>query len=363
MSGRSDLVVIDQTGALCSVGLGVRQVYASVKAGIGRVALSSVHDRSVEPIRMSLVPDDVLDPLPPEVESQSLTPRYRRMIRLASPALREAAAGLPEGQSPLPVFLGLPEQHQGSTPHHGTPDRTPIDGPALIAAIAGSARVTVDAKRSQVFPRGRAAALLALDAGIRHLMEGGATSVLVGGVDTFLDLRVLAELDFEQRILGAHVPDGFIPGEGAAFVRLTAVRAAGRGQVVVLATGTARDPGHRYSEQPARGEGLAQALEKMVAGLRDPPGVIETTYASFNGENWCAKEWGVARLRHSERFSVTGQLEHPADCYGDTGAAAGALLLALAGRALAGGDRPGPALVFASSDREDRACALVNVLA
>jgi len=359
MSERSDPVVIDGTGALCSVGLGVRQVYASVKAGIARIAESSVHDRSVEPIRLSLVPDDVLDSLPPELESQSLTPRYRRMIRLASPALRQAAAGLPEGQnplpvSPLPVFLGLPEDHQG---------RKPTEGSALLAAIAGQAGVTVDEKHSQVFPRGRAAALLALDAGIRQLIEGRATSVLVGGVDSFLDLRTLAELDFEQRILGARSSDGFIPGEGAAFVRLTAARAAARGQVVVLATGTARDPGHLYSEQPGRGEGLAQALAKMFAGLRAPAGPIETTYASFNGENWCAKEWGVARLRHSERFSAAGPLEHPADCYGDTGAAAGALLLALAARALAGEDRVGPALVFASSDREDRACALLNVLA
>lgn len=365
MSGRPDPVVIDGSGALCSVGLGVRQVHASVKAGLGRIAESSIHDRSFEPMRLSLVPDDVLDPLPPDVESQALTPRYRRMIRLAGPALRQAAAGVPAGQDPLPLFLGLPENHPGSKP---------IDGRALIAAIAGSAGVTIDEKSSQALPRGRAAALLALDAGMRQLLEGRAPSVLVGGVDSFLDLRTLAELDLEQRLLGARSSDGFIPGEGAAFVRLTAVRAAGRGQVVVLATGTARDPGHLYAEQPGRGEGLAQALEKMFAGLRTPPGPIETTYASFNGENWCAKEWGVARLRHSDRFSAAGQLEHPADCYGDTGAAAGALLLALAERALAGQDRQedrhddpqedraGPALVFASSDREDRACALLTVL-
>ena len=93
MTGGSGPVgVIDGIGALCSVGLGIRQVYASVKAGIGRIAESPVFDRSFEPIRMSLVPEDVLDSLPPAVESQPLTSRYRRMIQLASPALREAAA-------------------------------------------------------------------------------------------------------------------------------------------------------------------------------------------------------------------------------------------------------------------------------
>ena len=42
MSVRSAPVVIEGTGALCSVGLGVRQIYASVKAGIARIAESSV---------------------------------------------------------------------------------------------------------------------------------------------------------------------------------------------------------------------------------------------------------------------------------------------------------------------------------
>ena len=120
------------------------------------------------------------------------------MIWLAGPALRQAVSGLPEGPNalpvvPLPVFLGLPENHPGGKP---------IEGPALLAAVAEQAGVTVDAQRSQVFPRGRAAALLALDAGIRHLIEGRATSVLVGGVDTFLDLRRLGGAGFRAADLG-----------------------------------------------------------------------------------------------------------------------------------------------------------------
>jgi 3-oxoacyl-[acyl-carrier-protein] synthase-1 len=54
-------------------------------------------------------------------------------------------------------------------------------------------------------------------------------------------------------------------------------------------------------------------------------------------------------------------IEHPADKYGDAGAATGAILLALAAKSLSIGARQGPALVWAASDREPRACAIVSV--
>ena len=54
-------------------------------------------------------------------------------------------------------------------------------------------------------------------------------------------------------------------------------------------------------------------------------------------------------------------MEHPSDKFGDTGAAVGAILVALAAESLAGGTRPGPALVWAASDRDPRACAVVSV--
>src|SRR5207247_2908624 len=107
-------------------------------------------------------------------------------------------------------------------------------------------------------------------------------------------------------------------------------------------------------------EGLAQALDNLIAGLPRPPAPIASIHAGFNGESFFAKEWGVARLRHSDRFAPSVSMEHSADCFGDAGAAMGALLVLLAHAALSRGDRGGPALVFSSSDREDRACALLE---
>jgi 3-oxoacyl-[acyl-carrier-protein] synthase-1 len=130
---------------------------------------------------------------------------------------------------------------------------------------------------------------------------------------------------------------------------------------MVHAAASAMDPGHRYGTEPARGEGLANAMLDLRQRAGQLAGPIATTFAGFNGESFDAKMWGVARLRHNDFFSPTMLIEHPADKYGDAGAATGAILMALAAKSLASGARPGPALVWAASDREPRACAVLSV--
>jgi 3-oxoacyl-[acyl-carrier-protein] synthase-1 len=121
------------------------------------------------------------------------------------------------------------------------------------------------------------------------------------------------------------------------------------------------DPGHRYGGVPAKGEGLADALAQVRQRLPQQAS-ISTTFAGFNGENFDAKLWGVARLRHSDFFSPAMVIDHPADKFGDAGAAMGAMLVALAAESMASGTRSGPALVWAASDRESRACAVLSVV-
>lgn len=345
-------VVVAGSGAICSVGVGIAQVYASVRAGIARKIASEVVDREFEPITMALLPDAALEPLDLEVARHGLSGRQSRMLSLAATAIRESVTALPVAAQPVRVFLGLPEP---------TP-AWPSTPPWFLEALATQAGVAVDLAQSRMFPCGRAAALVALEAAVQAISSGQANHVLVGGVDSFMDLDRLSELLAEERICPA--PDGFIPGEGAAFVLLANRRglpSGGKSNVAVLAVGKACDPGHLYSSQPGTGEGLATAIETMVATSAALPGPICNTYAGLNGESFGAKEWGVAALRHRPLFSPDAQMDHPADCYGDVGAATGAILVALASTALARGDRLGPSLVWSSSDGEDCACAVMDV--
>jgi 3-oxoacyl-[acyl-carrier-protein] synthase-1 len=197
---------------------------------------------------------------------------------------------------------------------------------------------------------------------LRFLASGRGQSVLVGGVDTHLDLRVLDNLDIEQRLLGDHVSDGLIPGEGAGFLVLSRQTTAPKPPATFIAgVGLASDPGHRYAEAPARGEGLWNAMNALFSATPLGNLQIQSTLAGLNGENFSAKEWGVARLRHGACFAAGGRFEHPADCYGDVGAATGGVLTALAHTALTHRHREGPMLVWASSDHEERGCTIVDI--
>jgi 3-oxoacyl-[acyl-carrier-protein] synthase I len=344
--------VMGGTHVLCSIGSGTDQAWASVRAGIARIGSSHVMDRHFDPIQMGLVPEGALGELVPEIEALPLPPRARRLLRLAAPSLKAVAEGL---DAEVPLFIGMPAL-------------TPEDAPWLrhlpdyLQLLTG---VRVDSARSAVVPQGRAAALLALEQALAVLQSDPGATVVVGGVDTYLDLRLLATLDAEQRILGPRVMDGFIPGEGAAFFVLSGANAptaqAAGARVVVNGAASTMDPGHRYGTEPARGEGLAAALQQLRQRLDPQPTPVATTFAGFNGESFDAKLWGVARLRHSDFFSPSMVIDHPADKFGDAGAAMGAILVALAAKALASGTRSGPALVWAASDREPRACAVLSV--
>lgn len=315
---------------------------------------------------MHLVDELYLDPLNPVIDPAGCTATHRRMLRLAGPALAEALA---PGGPPLPLLLALPE-----VPVDG---RDPV-GDSFIAQLSVQAGVKLDERKSTTYRQGGAGALYALSDALALLAGGSVSQVAVGGVDTFLDLRRLGWLDAQGRIHGFYSRLGFFPGEGAGILLLRAsspgrsLSAQPQAMARVLGVGTGNERGHRYSKEPYRGDGLSEAFDALFAVVPEREPRVRCVYAGFNGEEMAAKEWGVAQIRHAERFAGELQVEHPADCIGDAGAALGAIMLGLAavevsrahahlpGAGPTGGvDDPGPCLVWCTSDREARAAALL----
>ena len=341
--------VISATSVMCAAGFGEAQVWSSVRGRVSRIRNSSVMDRHFEPIPMGLVPEEALDADDADLDPLSWPARARRMLRLATPTLRELASAI--GDTPVALYLGLPEL---------TPDDSPwLD--KFSEQLCARAGLKFDEAASRTFPLGRAAVLVALESALEAMIADSSRPILVGGVDTFLDLRLLATLGAEGRVHGPRVMDGFIPGEGAAFLLLEGSGKAASGAAVIHGAASTIDPGHRYGTEPARGEGLAEALQLLRGRLASPGGLVASTFTGLNGENFDAKLWGVAQLRHGDLFAADMVLEHPASCFGDTGAATGAILTALAATALAAGHRAAPALVWAASDFGARGCTIVDV--
>jgi 3-oxoacyl-[acyl-carrier-protein] synthase I len=349
-----------QSAFICGIGLFspvggcTAQTATSVRAGISRYAESAVCNKHFMKMTMAMVPEEDLPVLTERADAlPGLTARQRRMLRLAGPALEEALQPLPDGER-VPLFLAGPEQ---------LPGRPEPVHEAFLDHLLAQAVVPIDRHCTKLLAKGRAGGLAVVKYALQMFAEGSGDLALVGGVDTYLDLYLLGTLDRDNRVLAPGVMDGFAPGEAAAFLLLCseagAARVGARSRVRIGAPGLALEPGHRFSKAPCRGEGLDQAIKGALAGFIGTP--VRTVYASLNGENVGAKEWGVAVLRSAAAIDPGFRMIHPADCFGDVGAAFGPMLLGLAAVALEEGYVQGPCLAWCASDGAPRAAVCVSI--
>jgi len=323
-------------------------VAAAVRAGLSRRSEGAVLNHNGDPMIVSRVPDEALPPLIDALADRP--PQRRRLLRLATHALQQAVAALPDPPE-LPLLLALPEGH---------PALPPFDPGPLLADLRAQTGVPLDPRRSALTYRGRAGALAALaDADVR-LREPACPLVLVGGLDSYLDPELLAALDRDRRVHAVGMRDAFAPGEGAAFLLLSRQQLlpTARARILVSPPGLGHEPGHRHAAAPHLGDGLADALRAALHAR--PDASVHTVHAGLNGEHFGAREWSVAALRNRSTFADDLQIEHPADCLGDPGAAMGPTLVALVAVGLERAYCRGPALVWCAADGPQRAAVVIE---
>lgn len=353
----TDRVVIVGVGMLTPVGLSAPETAAAVRARLARFSVSALRDHRFEPFTLGEVPDDALPPLAEPLQRETgLTARAQRMLRLATRPLRECAVALGAFGIKPGLCLALPESSAAPL--------APINGATFISQLAIQVHEVFDPRGSDASHAGRAGGLIAIGQAALTVQRGIAQFMLAGGVDTYRDPCLLAALDYEKRIKSDVNWDGFIPGEGAGFLALASEAAATAYGLPVLAhvapITTGFESGHLYSTDPYRGDGLASTFAQLVArGIVDAP--IQDVYSSMTGESHWAKEWGVAFIRNRAIFREEPAMYHPADSYGDTGAASGALLVGLATIGIQGRYHASPALAYGSSDHGARAAIVVSV--
>ncbi len=212
---------------------------------------------------------------------------------------------------------------------------------------------------------GRTGVLEAINIATGYLGEADIESVLVGGIDSFQRHDLLMMLDDEKRVMATGIADGFAPGEGAGFLRITRNKAKAlqnNQQTVYLSEPVlTQESSHLYSEAPCQSDALTAAISKALAGNSRLP--VERIYSSQNGESFWAKELNVALFRNKKLLPENYAVEHPADCYGDLGAATGAVLIGLAAQHLFKQNENFSSLVCCSSDHANRASIIVGSLA
>lgn len=304
------------------VGANAEMTAAMVKAVINQYQGSNIINKQLHRAKMASVPEEALSPLKEKLQAATgLTSRQRRMLRLTSPALHEVMAHYKQKQ-PLPLFLAVPESL-----------------PTTVFAVSGSfikflkqqSDVNLDLETSRVLATGRAGGIQALDIVFKYFAATGLDYALVGGVDTYRDLNLLAQLDADDRLRDEGIFDGFVPGEAAGFLLLASEKARlklkSNHMPCLYQPGLGSEEGHRYSKATYTGDGLANSFNYALENAVNKP--ISSIYSSLNGESFGVKEFGIASIRNSSSINEAVIHEHPADCFGDIGAAFAPVLIGL----------------------------------
>ena len=343
-------VYVAGIGMITPVGANAQMTAAAVKAGVSGYRDCNFFDEDFNNIRMATIPDDALeDSLDEESLTDIISARHARMLQMAKLAMLEVVSMLPEGEKP-PLFLAGPELQDVND--------LPLNM-SFIKNLALQAGVNLDLEKCRINSMGRAGGLINLKLAFRFFENTNTKFVLVGGVDSFYDKDTLDYLLSKKRLLCGEVMDGFIPGEGAGFLLLTNDSSAittGR-LPCIFEPGNGSEKGHMYSEETYTGDGLSTAVAAAIQNASISN--IRTLYSSMNGESFFAKEYGVAMIRNSEALDEKIKLEHPADCFGDLGAASGIVMVALSAMSILTKSDAAPLLVCCSSDREYRSAVVI----
>ena len=340
-------------GMLNPIGMNAEMTFAAAQAGVNRYSESGYFTDDMTPVKMALVPNDALPEINDDVMIFDKYSRWdRHLFQMASVALSDAMEEY-EG-NPIPIVMACPEQYEQWSYRLGD---------QFFTRLFEQTKLPIAIEQSRTIQRGRAGGIEAVDIVERLLFERGFDSVVFGGIDSYQRPELFRGLLQDERLLLETSMDGFVPGEGACFIRVTKniQESLNNGQFAVTfsSPGFGEEPGHLYSDETYMGDGLAAAFSKALSTESDTQ--VSQIYSSMNGERFWSKEYGVATTRNNDNFIEEFNLQHPADCFGDLGAATGPTLIGLAALNLLNQKQVDANLVYASSDYSPRAALKVEL--
>lgn len=331
---------VTKAGACTCVGLDVERTIASLRAG---------QDGFQElPLWGNAKIDLLGAPIRGFAEGVSGADRY---VALALRALAPCFEAPDPSDGPVrAVLVGLPLPGRVGVP--------PGLATYVRDAIARAHGLPVESVAT--FSAGRVGVLHAL-VEARRLMGQGVGTCVVGGVDTWLDPPLLQHLSDTGALKEKW--DGLIPGEAAAFVRLS--RRSKRGgwggtAAIVTGLGLVQEPATGTKDDPLVGVGVAAAFRNAVADAGHAEADVQLCINAVNGERTAFEDesYGWVRYFRSRRDHL--EVWHVASYLGETGAAVGALELVWASAALELGLCSPRAVLLSASEGPHRAAMVVT---
>jgi 3-oxoacyl-[acyl-carrier-protein] synthase-1 len=244
-----------------------------------------------------------------------------KLAHMAAMAAEESLADVPKSEwSRVPLLLCVAESERPGR-MDGLDDRLFAEIQQLLGTrfAAGSA----------IVPHGRAAAAMALSQARTLVQNRKADHVLIVAADSLLSWPTLSHYERQDRLLTPRNSNGFMPGEGAGAILIGEQQLAVNGLTCLgLAFGV--ESARVDSEVPLRAHGLAGAVKAALVEAGRHIDDVACRVTDLSGEQYYFKEATLALSRTLRQRRENLELWHPAESVGETGAASGAICIALA---------------------------------
>ncbi|MEM1229913.1 MAG: beta-ketoacyl synthase N-terminal-like domain-containing protein [Pseudomonadota bacterium] len=340
-------LAVTGVGIVNAAGLGLDECWDAVETDQTALTLQRIPDLARAPLAGGQVMSWI-----PQI-------RAKRLAALAEMAIEEAlqdarAEALLERGGRVAVLCG---QSDAEVPGFRFPvDTRELEQWAQEIRLPGLS--VVEAR-----PGGRCSALAGLARAEQLLASGAADLCIVGAVDSLLHLKAVRYFERRRCLKTSYRNDGFIPGEGAAFL-VVERRAQARERAVdplahIVSLAGATEPQTSEQSSVLTGNALTDVCRVSLADSSSDSARLASVWSDLNGESYRAREWAYASIRL--QLSDDTRLRHPVDVFGDLGAAMGATLLGLAARDVGARREPDSAvLVFAGEGSGTRAACVLK---
>lgn len=274
---------------------------------------------------------------------------FEKLVQMAVMAVRECHAhtgGVPLASVPLLLCVAEPAR----------PGRALRLDQDLLKEIEKSLGVKLH-PRSQVIARGRVSIAEALHLA-SHLISPENPFAMIAGVDSLLSWPTLSVYESKSRLLTSKNSNGFIPGEAAAAILVSAPE-SDADNLICVGIGAGHEPATVESEEPLRANGMVEAFRQAFADAGCTMVDVDYRLTDLNGEQYSFKEAALAMNRTLRTRKPRFPIWHPTDCIGEVGAAIGPLALGVALAAARKGYAPGPGVLCHFGDDGSDRIALV----
>jgi 3-oxoacyl-[acyl-carrier-protein] synthase-1 len=331
--------VIVSVGAKTVVGLDARQTGFLLRAGFPAMAESPLANAEGEAITMGFVPTLDGGLVGPERLSALGRAPFEEAVAPIRDLVADVHVAIDEGCEDAALAIHLLE--------------------AMVKRVMPAANVRVEA-------RGEAGPGAMLAAALRSLETRKSDIVVIGGVHSDHDPRVIAALEASGRLFSRDNLDARIPGEAAAFFVLMRAGDAARHRLTPLArvigVGTGRERARPDNDDSAyEALGLTAAVRQATEPLSAAGTTAGWMLTDLTFEMRRQYEWQSVWVRSQKVLGNPYLIESPAQRIGYLGAAALPLFAAVAATAWSHGYAPSPvALLLAGNDGGDRAAAVLG---